>query len=235
MKMLEVRDLSVEIENRLILKNINFEVEKGDVLAIIGPNGAGKTTLLKAILGLIPYKGEIKYKNDDIKKHLDEISYIPQKFEFDKTIPLTVEEFLSLTLKKIDQNKKEHTIKEIGIWNTLNKKIGDLSGGELQRVLIAKAVLEEPELMLLDEPTTGIDIEGEKKFYELILHLNKDHKITIIFVSHEINIVYNFSNKVICLNKDLLCFGPTEKVLTERTIKSLYGEEAIYKLHEHNN
>jgi len=143
MKMLEVRDLSVEIENRLILKNINFEVEKGDVLAIIGPNGAGKTTLLKAILGLIPYKGEIKYKNDDIKKHFDEISYIPQKFEFDKTIPLTVEEFLSLTLKKIDQNKKEHTIKEIGIWNTLNKKIGDLSGGELQRVLIAKAVLEE--------------------------------------------------------------------------------------------
>ncbi len=235
MKILEIKNLKVELDNKIILNNINFELEKGDILAIIGPNGAGKTTLLKAILGLIPYKGEIKYKNDEVKKYLSEISYVPQRFEFDKSIPLTVEEFLSLTLKKIDKNKREDTVKEIGIFNLLNKKIGDLSGGELQRVLIAKAVMEGPELILLDEPTTGIDIEGEKKFYELIFHLNKDHKITIIFVSHEINIVYNFSNKVVCLNKDLLCFGPTEKVLTENTIKSLYGEEAIYKLHEHHS
>jgi len=235
MKILEIKNLKVELDNKIILNNINFELEKGDILAIIGPNGAGKTTLLKAILGLIPYKGEIKYKNDEVKKYLSEISYVPQRFEFDKSIPLTVEEFLSLTLKKIDKNKIEDTVKEIGIFNLLNKKIGDLSGGELQRVLIAKAVIEGPELILLDEPTTGIDIEGEKKFYELISHLNKDHKITIIFVSHEINIVYNFSNKVVCLNKDLLCFGPTEKVLTENTIKSLYGEEAIYKLHEHHS
>jgi len=235
MKILEVKNLIVELGEKIILNNINFELEKGDILAVIGPNGAGKTTLLKAILGLIPYRGEVKYKNDDIKIYLNEISYIPQKFEFDKSIPLTVEEFLSLALKKINKNKKESTIKEIGISNLINKKIGDLSGGELQRVLIAKAVLEEPELILLDEPTTGIDIEGEKKFYELLLHLNKEHKITIIFVSHEINIVYNFSNKVICLNKDLLCFGPTQQLLTEKTIKALYGAEATYKLHDHNS
>jgi len=235
MKILEVKNLIVELGEKIILNNINFELEKGDILAVIGPNGAGKTTLLKAILGLIPYRGEVKYKNDDIKIYLNEISYIPQKFEFDKSIPLTVEEFLSLALKKINKNTKESTIKEIGISNLINKKIGDLSGGELQRVLIAKAVLEEPELILLDEPTTGIDIEGEKKFYELLLHLNKEHKITIIFVSHEINIVYNFSNKVICLNKDLLCFGPTQQLLTEKTIKALYGAEATYKLHDHNS
>ena len=235
MKILEVKNLIVELDNKVILNNINFEVEKGDVLAIIGPNGAGKTTLLKAILGLIPYKGEIKYKNDEVRKYLDEIFYVPQKFEFDKSIPITVEEFLSLTLKKIRKDIKEHVIKEIGIFNLLNKKLGNISGGELQRVLIAKSVLENPELILLDEPTTGIDIEGEKKFYELISHLNKNHKITIIFVSHEINIVYNFSNKVLCLNKDLLCFGQTEKMLTEKTIKALYGEEAIYKLHDHDN
>ncbi len=233
MKILKVKNLKVELEGKVIIKNISFEIEEGDTLAIIGPNGAGKTTLLKAILGLIPYEGEVKYKEGDIRNYLDEISYVPQKFDFDKSIPLTVREFLSLTSRKLNGSEVDHIIKEIGILNLLNKKIGEISGGELQRVLIAKAVLDKPNLILLDEPTTGIDIEGERKFYELIKHLNEEHKITVIFVSHEINIVYNFSKKVICLNKDLLCFGLTEKVLTEKTIKALYGEEAIYHIHDH--
>lgn len=159
MNFLEIKNLRVTINNQLILDNVNFKLKEGDILAIIGPNGAGKTTLIKAILGLVPYEGEIKYNgNEFVKEKLAEIAYIPQKFDFDKNFPLTVKEFLEISDYDIQ------IIKEIGVTNILNKKIGELSGGQLQRVLIAKSLFKKPKLILMDEPTTGVDIEGEKKF-----------------------------------------------------------------------
>jgi zinc transport system ATP-binding protein len=230
MIILEVKNLKVVYENKIILNNINFSLSQGEILAIIGPNGAGKTTLLKAILGLIDYEGEIKYKGDLVKNRLKEIAYIPQKFDFDKNFPLTVKEFLSLST-----SLNKEIIDEIGIKNLMNKKLGELSGGQLQRFLIARALLKNSQLILMDEPTAGIDIEGEKKFYEILLHLNTNYQITLIFVSHEINLVYHFAKKVLCLNKDLLCYGEVKKELTEKTLKSLYGEEFIYQIHQHEN
>ena len=234
MKLLEVKNLSVKLDNKIILNNISFTVEKGEIVAIIGPNGAGKTTLLKAILGLINYEGVVKYKNENIKKYLNEIEYIPQNFNFLKDFPITVEEFLKLRELK-EKDYYENVIKEIGVYHILNKKIVEISGGELQRVLISRALINKPELILMDEPTSGIDIEGEKKFYEILNHLNKVHNITIIFVSHEINIVLNFAQKVVCVNKNLVCFGNVPEEMTEKTIKSLYGEGYTFRLHNHED
>ncbi|GIW66442.1 MAG: zinc ABC transporter ATP-binding protein [Candidatus Parcubacteria bacterium] len=233
MKILEVRNLKVFINNHLILNNINFEVAEGEIIGIIGPNGAGKTTLLKAILGLIEYEGEIKYKGKNINNFLNEISYIPQNFDFDRKIPLTVSEFFKITNKNFKSDSE--IIKEIGLNKFLDKKLGELSGGQLQRVLIANSLFKKPKLILMDEPTSGIDIEGEKKFYEILVNLNEKYNITIIFVSHEIDIVYHFAKKIICLNKDLLCYGDVKKYLTKETLRALYGDEFAYQIHQHEN
>jgi len=234
MKLLEVKNLSVKLDNKIILNNINFYVNKGEIVSIIGPNGAGKTTLLKAILGLLDCEGVVKYKNDNIKKYLNEIEYIPQSFNFLKDFPITVEEFLKLRYIK-EKDYYEKIVKEIGVYRFLSKKIGDISGGELQRVLICRALINKPELILMDEPTAGIDIEGEKSFYEILNHLNKVHKITVIFVSHELNIVLNFAQKVICVNKNLICFGNVPEEMTQKTIELLYGKDYTFKLHNHEN
>ena len=233
MKLLEVKNLSVNFNNQRILDNISFELEERDFLGIIGPNGAGKSTLLKAILGLIDYEGEVKYKGEDIKNYFHEISYVPQKFEFDKTIPITVEEFLNLTKFKISKEEKEHLLKETGVYYYLDRKLGEISGGELQRVLIAKALMDKPRLILMDEPLAGIDIEGAKKFTNLLEHLYNQHQICIILVSHELSIIHHLANKVLCLNKKALCYGDIENVLTLETLKALYGEDYIYKPHHH--
>ncbi len=233
MNILEVKNLTVKFNNQIILNNINFKLKEGDILAIIGPNGAGKTTLLRCILGLIDYQGEIIYVGSSIKNKLSEIAYIPQKFDFDKNFPLTVREFLTINNNSIDFN--DQIIKEIGISTILDKKLGELSGGQIQRTLIAKSLFKKPKLILMDEPTSGIDIEGEKKIYELILYLNEVHKITIIFVTHEINIVYSFAKKVLCLNVRPLCYGEVKKELNEENLKKLYGENFIYQLHQHEN
>ena len=233
MKILEVKNLTVKSDNQKILDNISFELEEKDFLGIIGPNGAGKSTLLKAILGLIDYEGEIKYKGGDIKNYFYEISYVPQKFEFDKTVPITVDEFLNLTKFKITEEEKNHILKETGVYSYLYKKLGEISGGELQRVLIAKALIDKPKLLLMDEPLAGIDIEGAKKFANLLEHLYYQHEICIILVSHELSIIHHLANKILCLNKKMLCYGDIENVLTLETLKALYGEEYKYKPHHH--
>lgn len=232
MKILEVKNLKVILNDQVILNNINFELKEGEILAIIGPNGAGKTVLIKSILSLIPYQGEIKYKGEHIKNKLNEIGYIPQKFDFDKNLPITVKEFLEISNRGyIDKE----IIKEVGISSILEKKLGEISGGQIQRVLIARSLFKKPKLILMDEPTSGIDIEGEKKIYELIIHLNKTHQITIIFVTHEINIVYSFAKKVLCLNVNLICYGEVRRELTESVLKKLYGENYILQIHKHEN
>lgn len=233
MKLLEVKNLNVLLDAQKILENINFSLEEGETLGIIGPNGAGKTTLLKAILGLIPYQGEVKIYGEKVQMHLDKISYVPQRFEFDKTIPITVEEFLNLTRYCLNLQEKEHILKETGVLNYLNKKLSEVSGGQLQRILIAKALIDKPKLLLMDEPAMGVDIEGEKKFIEILKHLNEEHKVSVILVSHELSLLYNLVQKILCLNKKMFCFGDIKNALTIEVLKKLYGEEHSYRLHTH--
>lgn len=228
-KIIKVSGLTVSYEGQTVLSNLSFDVQKGSILAVIGPNGSGKTTLLKAILGLIPRdEGEILVFSQPVQEARQRIGYIPQRFSFDKTFPVTIREFLSLSLfKKENQEKKvAYSLKEVGMQKWGKNLLGELSGGQLQRVLIARAILNEPELLFLDEPAAGIDIGGEKSLYELIRHLNEVHNVTVVMVSHEIDIVMKFATEVICLNKKLICQGIPHKALNQETLTKLYGQEA---------
>lgn len=231
---LEVKDLSVYYGDYAAVKHVNFKLEQGEILAIIGPNGSGKSTLLKAILGLVDYTGKVKIFGKEIKQVLDKIGYVPQRFSFDETFPLTVSEFLELShIDNKEQARRKHVLEEVEMQRCGDKLLGELSGGQLQRVLIARALLNDPEIIFLDEATSGVDMEGEKNFYEIIRHLNEEHGLTIVLISHEINMVYKFATQVVCLNKDLVCFGETKEAITEEVMKKLYGENMEFRAHKH--
>ncbi len=235
---LSVHNLEVKFNNHKVLDNISFDVARDSTLAIIGPNGAGKSTLFKAILGLVPYTGEITWAKDI------RIGYVPQKLYVGKDIPLTVREFLSFK----DKNRLHisEALASVGLGSErqethrgsrlLKTKMGSLSGGELQRVLIAFALLGDPQVLLFDEPTSGIDISGEETIYSLINRLQADKDLTIIFISHELEIVYKYAANVLCLNKEKVCFGPPKDAIDKESLQAMYGDEIhFYKHHNHNN
>jgi zinc transport system ATP-binding protein len=230
---IDIKNLNISYNGQEILKNINFQIPLGAVAAVIGPNGAGKTTLLKAMLGLIPYEGTIKILGKKISDVFKEIAYIPQKFTFDPTFPITPEEFLKLYLQSNKEGQIHRSLLEVGLENHKNKKIGDLSGGQLQRLLIARALLNNPQIVFLDEPTAGVDLHGETSFYDIIRHQNKAHSVTIVMVSHEINMVYRYANQILCLNKDLICNGIPKVAITNEVLTKLYGNEVSFREHKH--
>lgn len=223
---LKVTDLSVELEGEKIINNLSFEVKRGDILTILGPNGAGKTVLLKTLLGLLPHKGEIKWEKN-IK-----IGYVPQRLPFIKDVTLSVKDFLKL--KKPSEEKMKEILKSVGFKeNLLGKKMGDLSSGQFQRILVAWSLIGNPQVLLFDEPTTGIDIEGEETVYRLLAKLKRERELTILLVTHDLSVVYKFSNNVICLNKQPICYGFPQEVLTPENLQKLYGEELKYYRHKH--
>ena len=233
MSFIEARDLSVVINGNKIIENVTFEVDKGDVVSIIGPNGSGKTTLVRAMLGLIEYKGKVTWNSRPFKECLNEIGYVPQRFDFDRTFPISVEEFLDLPGYKPDPAWREEACREFGIKGILSKKLGTLSGGQMQRVLIVSSLLKQPELLILDEPTSGVDMEGVSSFYELVRHINEEHHITVFLVSHEVNMVSTTSTKVICVNRSLFCCGEPEKVMTKELLEQLYSSHFEMRDHIH--
>lgn len=228
---LEVNNLSVILDREVLLSNVSFSVEKGAALAIIGPNGAGKTLLFRALLSLVPYEGAIKWKEGT------KIGYVPQKFHIERDFPLSVKEFFLLKSKNFWLRKKdfvEHLNHELSLAGIeagtgfLEKRMGELSGGYLQRVLIAWALLEHPDVLLFDEPTTGIDIGAEETIYNILHKLQKERGTTVILISHDLNVVYRHSTEVLCLNKALVCHGVPAKVLNSEQLASLYGEGGLY-------
>lgn len=233
---LSVKNLTVKFGNHTALKNITFDVHKDDYLAIIGPNGAGKSLLFKCLLNLIPYTGEVIWQKG-IK-----IGYVPQKLTIEKDIPLTVSDFLKVKEKNTARVKEY--LEYVGLKNEtsgemhhgsriLKSKLGVLSGGEFQRVLIAFALLGNPDVLLFDEPTSGVDISGEETIYALIQRLRKEHGMTVIFISHELEIVHQYASNVLCLNKEKICYGEPKKVISKTSLTKLYGEEInIYHHHD---
>ncbi len=221
---LEVRNLNVELDGEAIIENLSLKAKKGEILTILGPNGAGKTVLLKTLLGLLPYKGEIKWKKG-VK-----VGYVPQRLPFIKDIPMSVEEFFKL--KKASNKEIKEILDSIGFKEDfLNKKIGQLSSGQFQRILVAWALIRNPDILLFDEPTTGIDIGGEETIYALLAKLKKERNLAILLITHDLSVVYKFSNYVICLNKCPICHGFPKEILTAETLQKLYGEEV--KFYEH--
>ena len=247
---LQVENLCVKADNRHLIENITFSVEEGRIVAIIGPNGAGKTTLIKAILGLIPYEtGTVSLFGRPFKNNHSHVrvGYVPQRLEFDRTIPLTVSELLGFTVPPLylvpfmkRGGAREHIdglLKTVGALELAQRSIGSLSGGELQRVMIAKAIVNDPKILFLDEPASGVDIEGQERFHDLIKRLNREKGLTVILISHDLNVVYRFADNVLCLNRKLICTGRPEETLTDEVIKSMYGEMMgayIHSCHEHD-
>ena len=242
-KIVTIKNLNLRSNSDIILDDVSFEIEKGDFLGIIGPNGAGKTTLFKCMLGLNKdYSGTIKIFNKDIKKDYKKIykkiGYIPQSNNFDQRFPATVKEIIQLGTigKKVDSEKMDNLLEMTGISEYLNRRIGDLSGGQQQRVMITKALIHEPEILILDEPATAIDANILKLFYKLLIKLNKEKNITIIWSSHDLDAVNLLSNKVACIYKKLLFHGRSEEFFSDENNLKKFTESAMHihiKSHHH--
>lgn len=230
-KVIQVSNLSLRFGDKEILKDISFSVKKGSITVIIGPNGSGKTTLIKALLGLLPiYKGEVKILGEKPCKVRKKVGYVPQNFSFDRSFPITVEEFMKFSCSGCSQKRVVELLSHVGMEKRINSQLAELSGGQVQRVLIARALLRSPEIIYLDEPASGIDIGGERTFYELIAYITHTHGTTTIMVSHELDVVYKFADQVLCLNKTLRCAGIPAEVLTSDILQELYGGDiSIYK------
>ncbi len=223
---LQVNNLTVELDHQTILDRLTFSVKQGDIVSILGPNGAGKTVLLKCLLGLLPYHGEIIWRKG-IK-----LGYVPQRLPFIKDIPLSVREFFAL--KQVSDQVIERILSDVGLdYHFLEHKMSDLSSGQFQRLLIAWSLVGKPDVLLFDEPTTGIDIGGEESIYTLLDNLKNDWFLAMLLVTHDLNVVYQFSNHVICLNKKTTCIGPPNEVLTPESLQKLYGGGIKYYTHRH--
>ena len=229
----EVEHLSVEYNGRTVLNDLNFSIKKGEIVAILGPNGSGKTTLIRAILGLIPYRGRVLVNHEPVRGALEKIGYVPQRFAFDRTIPMTVGEFLKIAYRKVAPRKVKRVLLEVDMVQYEEAPVGTLSGGQFQRVLMARSLLNDPSVLLLDEATSEVDVRGAKSFYDIISHLNRVHQTTVLLVSHEINMAYKFADQIICLNRDLICFGKPKDTITKEVLEKLYGPEVRFQEHKH--
>ncbi|MEJ2685530.1 MAG: metal ABC transporter ATP-binding protein [Candidatus Sulfobium sp.] len=223
---LKVEDLNVELDRRSIIEHLSFTVKRGDIVTILGPNGAGKTVLLKCLLGLLPYDGDIAWEKG-IK-----IGYVPQRLPFIKDIPLSVMDFFDL--KGAAEQEVRDIVRAVGFGEEfLGRKIGDLSSGQFQRILIAWGLVGKPQVLLFDEPTTGIDISGEETIYNLLARLKEERHLTMLLVTHDLSVVYEFSTHVICLSRKAVCYGPPREVLTPESLQNLYGGGMKYYQHKH--
>ncbi len=229
------------INNQLVLENIEFDLKEGDYMGIIGPNGAGKSTLIRILAGIEkPTNGQIEY----FFEHPNNIGYVPQKAG-EKDFPANVEEVIrsglmprnrfNLEIGKYPQVIDEYArvVRDLDLEHLLGRMFSDLSGGERQRVMIARALVSRPKVLILDEPTTGIDLKTEINFYDFLEGLNSKYKMTIILVSHDIEAIARQVKTVLCLNRKLVCVGPSKEFINAENISKLYGEHVKYVVHKH--
>jgi zinc transport system ATP-binding protein len=263
MNVLDIEKVSVSHNGALAINNISFGVQEGDLLGVVGPNGAGKTTLFRAILGLQSYHGKIKlfgYEGHQYDTLLPMIGYVPQKVNFESNFPATVSDVVALgTLseKKLrkgvkliqscgccwnrifgtsskDSEKIEKVLEIVGLESLRDRRITELSGGEQQRTFIAKALVKEPVLMILDEPVTGVDMDVQNKFYSVIRRINKENKVTIIWASHDLTAISDHATKVACMNRDLFFHGEKDKFFSDKEMLKTYSESAM-QMHMHHH
>lgn len=246
---IEVKNISFSYGADSVLSNVSFDVMKGDYIGLIGPNGAGKTTLLKIMLGLLtPADGSVSFFGEDVKKFKDwaKIGYVPQKAtNFDINFPATVEEvvlmgryarrglFNKLTPK--DRSLMKSALERVEMHKYKGRLVGQLSGGEQQRVFIARALAAEPEIIFLDEPTVGVDQKTRNEFYALLRKLNKDLSLTLILVSHDVSVVANEANRIICIDRDLVCNSSPKEFLADSRLGELFRGDVGIITHKHHH
>lgn len=230
--LVSLQEVNVSLREQTILSHINLNIYAGKIVTIIGPNGAGKTTLLRSLLGLIKPSSGIIWRKDELN-----IGYMPQKLQINPSLPLTVHRFLKL-LPHITTAQILTVMTEVGATHILERSMQTISGGELQRVLLARALLRKPQLLVLDEPAQGVDINGQVELYRLINQICEQYHCGVLMVSHDLNVVMANTDEVICLNQHICCSGHPEQVSTDPAFRALFGENAsslaIYH-HKHDH
>jgi len=232
MSLLTVKNLSVQFDDRLIVEDLSFELQPGERLSILGPNGAGKTVLLKALLKLVPHQGEVVWARDV------RIGYVPQKIDADTHLPLTFTDLFraKCTTLNIPVSQASEISRTVGLTpQILATPVGHLSGGQFQRGLIAFSLLGNPNVLLMDEPTASVDEPGEEHIYELINRLQTQHDLASIMVSHDLSFVFRYATKVLCLNRQQVCFGSPTEALSTDVLTKLYGESVGFYDHHHQH
>lgn len=238
---IEVKNLTVTYPHRTepAVKDVSFDVPQDAITVLIGPNGSGKTTIIRSILGLIEYQGEVKIFGQSREKARHLIGFVPQRFNFDPRFPITVAEFIGLTLssgaslKKVRSHYIDQGLKRVGAYGLIQRRLNTLSGGQLQRVLLARALAFDPKLLILDEPESGVDVGGEQTFYDLLEELVDQKQLTALVASHELDVVYTYADRVVCVNQELLCTGKPHEVLDQETFVKLYGRGLKFYGHDH--
>ena len=233
MSLISVRDLSVAYGAHTVLHDVDLTVEPGEIVTIVGPNGSGKTSLLRAIIGAAqPARGEV------MRKPGLKIGYVPQRLHIDPTLPITVERFLRLT-ERVSRADCQAALHAAGVSDLLRRQMSQLSGGQFQRVLLARALINRPDLLLLDEATQGLDQPGSAAFYQQIESVRRETGCAIVMISHELHVVMSASDRVICLNGHICCQGTPAVVASAPEYRALFGPGtggalALYR-HEHDH
>jgi zinc transport system ATP-binding protein len=225
---LSVKQLTVNLDGRTIISGLSFELHAREMLAVIGPNGAGKTVLLKTLLHMLPYQGEIHWMEGA------RIGYVPQRVAADRQLPLSASDLLNAKARflKLSQADIERAASVANLTpDLLNDNMGVLSGGQFQKVLIALALLGQPNVILFDEPTASLDELTEERVYELLHRLKEEHGIALVLVSHDLSVVYRYATMVLCIGKGKPCFGPPKEVLTPEALEALYSAPPKYYQH----
>ncbi|MFN0194427.1 MAG: ATP-binding cassette domain-containing protein [Aestuariivirga sp.] len=218
--LISARSITVAHGGRTILDQVTLDVVKGEIVTVIGPNGAGKSTLVRAMLGLEVLKGGSVVKSPGLR-----VGYVPQRFPLTPNVPIDVARLLSLTLRP-SADQIGTALEETGIAHLAHASVATLSGGELQRALLARALLRKPDLLVLDEPVQAVDFIGETKLYELIAAIRRKHACGILMVSHDLHMVMAESDHVVCLNGHVCCEGGPEKVRSDPEFARLFGPNA---------
>ena len=225
--LISLKSISKSFNGRSVLENVSLSINRGEITTLIGPNGAGKSTLLRIILGLVvPDRGTL-----DCSSEL-RVGYMPQRLNVDSTLPLSTLRFLRLA--NISPKACDEALALTGISHIKQSSFHNLSGGEIQRVLLARAILRRPNLLVLDEPVQGVDINGQNEFYSIINNVTRELNCGVILVSHDLHLVMSDSDHVICLNHHICCQGRPEKVTQDPAYISIFGNTSLY-YHQHNH
>lgn len=226
--LIELENISVQRDKRDILRNVNFALQAKEIVTLIGPNGAGKSTLIKVLLGIMqPNAGKVTFA-----KKL-KMAYVPQKFNPSSSLPLRVQDLLDLEACASDLRKE--IIQDTGISKLQLSKVQQLSGGERQRVLLARALLRQPDILVLDEPMQGLDIQSEAELYEYVRSLPERYGCAVLMVSHDLQWVMQGTHRVVCLNKHICCSGLPESIQQHPEYQAIFGTQRMFYQHHHNH
>jgi len=225
---LEVEHLVVRFGRLPVLSDLSFVVPRGSTLAVIGPNGSGKTVLFRALVGSLPHQGVIRWAAGT------KLGYVPQKLDLERDLPVTGLDFLraKAAVARVGPGAVSQVLARVGLEPPLlERPIGALSGGQFQRLLVAFVMVGEPNVLLLDEPTAGVDEPGQEQLNELVHRVQQESQVTVLLISHDLSVVYREATMVLCLGRGRACFGPPRTVLTAETLRDLYGMPVGFHVH----